>query len=298
MKTWIWIAVILLVVGLLLFVVSMSFNEWDYTRLSRIEMKTKTYVPSAPFTEIDIKATTAVIRILPAEDGACKVVCREYEKAGFAVKSENGRLTVTENDQRKWYDHIGFYFQMPTVTVYLPEKAYDFLSVEGKTGDVTVDDAFTFGQLQVAVKTGDIKCEASVMDKMTLSGGTGEIKVVSVKAGAVNLSLSTGDVHLQSLACDELTINGGTGDVEMEDVIVTGKMTVKNGTGDVEFERCDAQSVDIRTSTGDIEGSFLSGKMFDAKSSTGDINLPQSDRNGGDCYLKTSTGDIEIKIEN
>ncbi len=297
MKIWIWIAVILLVVGFLLFVVTMTLNRWDFKKLSHAEMTEKTHTFSEPFSEIMLDVTTADIHIQPSEDESCQVICREYEKVSYAVTSQDGKLTIKEEDKREWYDHIGFYFESPKITVYLPEKQYNALMVKTLTGDMKIAPDFAFEKVDITISTGDVHCQDITAEQLKCKTGTGDIYMHQVQTKSAEFSVNTGDVFLSFLTCDTLAVKGNTSDIEMKDVVAAETMTVKNGTGDVEFERCDAKTVEMKTTTGDIDGSFLSGKIFDAKTTTGDIVLPPNDREGGDCTLKTNTGDIDIKIE-
>ena len=106
---------------------------------------------------------------------------------------------------------------------------------------------------------------------------------------------TTGDVLLQGVRCADLTIDGTTGDVEMKDVIASGKITVKVTTGDVELEACDGGELFLKATTGDVEGTLLTPKTFEAKATTGKVDVPNPST-GGLCKIKTTTGDIQIRI--
>jgi hypothetical protein len=41
---------------------------------------------------------------------------------------------------------------------------------------------------------------------------------------------------------------------------------------------------------------LLTGKMFTVETDTGDRRYPASDRDGGVCFVKTETGDVEIVV--
>ena len=87
-----------------------------------------------------------------------------------------------------------------------------------------------------------------------------------------------------------------SGDIEMEDTLAKEKMTLSCTSGDIEFERIDAKTMELETISGDIEGTLLSVKHFVAKATSGDIDIPDSDSSAGKCSVKTTSGDIEIKI--
>ena len=62
-----------------------------------------------------------------------------------------------------------------------------------------------------------------------------------------------------------------------------------------EFDKLDAENLEIETGTGDVRGTLLSSKIFMVKTSTGDIDVPET-TTGGICKVKTSTGEVYIRI--
>ncbi|MBR6222897.1 MAG: DUF4097 family beta strand repeat protein [Lachnospiraceae bacterium] len=113
----------------------------------------------------------------------------------------------------------------------------------------------------------------------------------------VNVKSSTGEITIKDLNLKDLTIDVSTGDVTLSNVIASGAFNLSASTGEITFNACDATTIKANASTGDITGTLLSGKNFSASSSTGDVNVPASSE-GGSCELKTSTGDIDIKLAN
>ena len=75
----------------------------------------------------------------------------------------------------------------------------------------------------------------------------------------------------------------------------SGKITVKVTTGDVELEACDGGELFLKATTGDVEGTLLTPKTFEANATTGKVDVPNPST-GGLCKIKTTTGDIQIRI--
>lgn len=67
-------------------------------------------------------------------------------------------------------------------------------------------------------------------------------------------------------------------------------------SGDIRLKSCDGQNLELKTSDGSVTGSLKTTKSFDAKASSGDVNLP-ANGNGGNCIIRTESGDIDISIE-
>ncbi len=271
------IASILVAVGLISFSVVMTVIGWDFTRLSTVEYEYKTYEISDGFSNITINSETADVEFLPSQNDKAKIVIYEEENINHLVKVENGELKIEYVNNKKWYEYIGINFASQKISLYLPKKTYNQLSVNASTSDVYIN-GFDFSSITISLSTGEIEISNSTVLE------------------EVKLSVSTGDTELENLNCKNLTSIGSTGDIELNNVIVEQKISIERSTGDVEFTGIDAREIIIKTSTGDVEGSVLTEKIFYADSSTGKINVPKT-VNGGRFEVETSTGDIKIVIK-
>lgn len=309
------VAVVLIATGLALAAGAFAALGFDFLSLDFAEYETNTYTIDEAVTRIEFQSGEADLFLRPATDGVCSVVCYEPEGARHAVYAKDGTLRIVAEDSRPVWDTQLFSFKTPSVVVYLPETAYEALTVEGDTGSVSIPDEFSFGDVSVAVDTGDVTCGASTVDRIAIRTSTGGIVVSHVHAGAIELSVSTGRVLLEAVDCSEtISIRVGTGKTELSDVSCrdfytigsSGKITLKNtvasasfyierGTGDVRFNNCDAGQITVKTSTGKVTGTLRSEKVFTAKTSTGKVSVPESTA-GGRCDITTSTGNITISI--
>lgn len=315
MKNWIIVAVGLIILGALSFIIVMTINHWDFTKLSTVKSVANEYSVTDTFHNIKIKTKVSDVIFAPSEDGACKVVCHEQENVTHSVRVHDGVLSIEINDERKWYEHIGVNFGPSKITVYLPDVSYGSLSIQGSTGDVKIPQGFLFSDICVDISTGDCICNASVEGVLKVDITTGAIELNRSSFGAVSLSASTGTIKMEAVSClgdiqvvrttgkavftevtaQTMTLSATTGNTKLNSVVLSGKLSVDVRTGDVEFERCDASEMAIKTTTGDVEGSFLSGKDFIVDTNTGHRDIPRG-VSGGRCEITTNTGDIEIEI--
>lgn len=315
-KIWLIVAASLVVFGLLTVFVVMSIFGWDFGKLSSVKYETNTHVITDEFEKISIDTTTADIVFVPSADGERRVECYEMKKAKHMVFVEDGTLNVKVEDTRKWYDYIGINFGSAKITVYIPADEYNSLYVNSATGDVEIPNNFSFGSIDVSVRTGDVKCMASASGEMKIETTTGDITVGDVRAAAASLFVTTGDVRVSSLSvdgdivigvgtgdvrlsnvtCKNLVSRGSTGDITLNRVIVNENLSIHRGTGNVIFDSCDSSELYIKTTTGDVLGSLLSEKIFLATATTGDVDVPKT-VNGGRCEINTTTGDIRITIK-
>ena len=314
-KGWLITGAVLILLGAVLLGAVLTVARWDFTRLSATKYETKTYTLTEEYQSVCVVSKRAQVTFVPSEDGTTRVECVEETRLPHAVGVENGTLTVAVQNNRRWYDYVGFHFGAPQVTVYLPRGAYDTLTVETDTGDVRVPADFTFSAVNVTGHTGDITFEAPTTGDVNLKVTTGAITVQNVSTGNLSLTASTGRVtatgvactgdltlkvstgkaELTDVTCENLTSDGNTGDIALEYVVARGKLTVTRSTGDVLLTRCNAASLQLTTDTGDVKGSLLSDKIFFASSDTGRIDVPKT-TTGGRCEITTDTGDIRMEI--
>ncbi len=312
------IGVILVVVGLALLGVAMASAGFDFSRLSTRKYVENTYEVGEGFQHIQIGCDTEEIRFVLSEDGKCRVVCREDEKEPHAVKAAGDTLTIQSANDRKWHflDFGIFFSGNPAVTVYLPEKAYQTLTLESGTGDVSVPADFTFQSATLQLSTGGVEWKASVEGSLSVQTSTGHIHLsdltaesVQLKAstggirvedvtckGDMEISVSTGSVMLDQVSCRNLSSTGSTGSLTLSNTVASDSFTLKRSTGSIKFAGSDAETIYATASTGSITGTLRSEKVFIAQSNTGSVDVPKT-ITGGRCELSTSTGRIKIEIE-
>ena len=297
MKIWLLVAASLILLGGLGFVVTMTTLQWDFTKISTVKYETNTYSVCEDFSDISIYTSTADIQFQLSKDSNCEVTCYETEKEKHSVSVENGVLTITEMNAKKWYDYINFFsFGTPKITIWLPEGIYGELVAEQSTGNFELTKNIAFDNVDVSTSTGDILITGVSAGELNLSVTTGNIVVHSaVCQGDFTAEVSTGDTELTDFTCRNLYSSGDKGDATLENVIATGNFMIERSTGDVAMNRCDAVEICIMTDTGDVTGTVLSDKVFVAQTDTGCIQVPET-TSGGKCKITTDTGDIKINI--
>lgn len=312
-KVTIIIAGSLVLIGLVMFLTVLIRCDFDFANLSSAGYQEKTYDLTGEVKTLSITTDSADVELLYSTDGSCRVECYEQEKQPHKVQLEDGKLTITPYDHRKWYDYVGIHFGAPKIKVYLPQTTLSDFTADISTGSLDVPANFTFESGSVICSTGSLNWYASVSEGLSLETTTGDIKVDNISVGSLRLSASTGDIIARAVACEtdvgihvstgdaivsdltctNLNTSGTTGDTRLTNVIASGKLTVRRSTGDVELIDCDGETLSLTTSTGDITGSLLSKKIYITETSTGDVNVPKSTV-GGLCEITSSTGDITM----
>ncbi len=314
-KALILLAIMFIIIGLIIFFISMKINNWEFGTMSTEPYETNTYENETAPQNIIIRTDTADISFCKSAGENCKVVCFESAKAKHTVTFEGDTLSIKVHNTRKWYDYIAISFNSPEITVYLPEKAYNSLSIEDSTGKITIPDGFTFndadissttgrvdfdadvsGTLKITTTTGAVDIEEASFGKVKINVSTGNVEVSDIKCeGKFSVDVTTGSLDIEDLECDSFSSTGSTGNIRMEKVIAQKTIEVERSTGYVKFEDCDAQDLTFRTSTGSVKGTLLSDKIFFTDTSTGNVSVPHT-TSGGKCEITTSTGNINVEI--
>lgn len=315
-KIWLIIAASLVLAGGILFVCVMSTLGWDFAKLSTAKYETNTYEIAEAFRDIAITTDRAHIKFALSEDGTCKVECYEEENAKHSVTVENDALVVRINNQKAWYDYIGFHFGSPKITVYLPKAEYNALSIDGSIGNVEIPKNYLFENANISLSTGNVNFYSPVSKLVKIKTSTGNICVENTSAGSIDLSVTTGKVTVSGVTCqDDITVgvstghtdltdiscksvvsSGTTGSISLSNVIAANKFSIERSTGYVKFSGCDADDIYVKTNTGNVTGSFLSNKVFITDTDVGSVDVPKT-ITGGRCEIRTDTGDIKIKID-
>ena len=309
------IAVILLIAGIIIGVIALASAKFDYHMFETMPSELKDYSVEGDFRSIEIRANTEIIRFERSDDGTAHVLCRETKRNTHTVKAENGTLKITSEETPGWRNLIEISFEKEMITVYLPNDAYEMLTIETHTGDAEVPDWLTFSSAAIHGSTADVRFDATVKKLLSIETSTGDISITGTSAEAIDCKTTTGDVRmtgvacrgdvfvkvstgeviLEGLTCHNLVTEGSTGDASLRDVLASGMISIERSTGDVGFADSDAAEIKVKTSTGDVTGTLLTDKIFQVQSSTGRIGVPGSAA-GGKCEITTTTGDIGIRI--
>lgn len=314
-KIWVIIAVILVLIGFLIFRGVMSHLNWDFTKLSTADYVTNSYEITEEYKNISIISDTADIEFAVSDIPESSVKCYEQANVKHDVTVKNNTLVIEVKDTRKWYEHIGLFFDNTKISLYIPQGEYAELSIKSDTGDVEIPKMFKFNSIdisdstgnitnfasakeliQIKTSTGDICVEKIATDTLSLTTSTGNITVAdSAISQDITIKVSTGDSLIKNVDCKAINSNGSTGDITLKNALVKEKVSVSRSTGDISLEKCDANELFIETDTGDVKGSLLSEKIFITKTDTGFIDVPKT-TNGGKCEINTDTGNIKMTV--
>ena len=275
-NTWMKKGLLLAAAGCLIFLGCFAALGFDLSRLNGAQWESRSYTLTKHFDDIRIDSATADVTFVRSEDGACRVEVDEMENVPHTVAVENGVLTVQEQDLRKWYEHLIPAWGQPQITVYLPDSAYDSVTVDVTTGSVTAPSGFSFRTASIRTTTGSVAWQSAVSEKL-------------------DIRVTTGSIRAAGVSCRQAAFSSVTGSVTLRNVIAADTLTASTTTGSIHLEGVDGAHLSFHVTTGSITGTVLTEKVFTAQSTTGSVSVPDT-TSGGDCTAVTTTGSVKIQL--
>ena len=314
-KIWLTIALISIICGCSLFVISMSNIKWDFSKLDNTTYITQTYEINDDFNNISIESTTSDIEILSSEDESkVEVYCNENQENKVHVNNKD--LLISTKQNKQFTKNISITNKKPYIKIYLTKNIIENLTINSSTGDVTLTKEFSFINVDIKLSTGDFTSYANVKNNFNLKTTTGNVYIkntiseslqVDINSGkivledlfiknTITLASSTGKTYVSNVECNTFYSTANTGDININNLKVNDYMNVETTTGDIAFNDCLCQNINLTTSSGDVDGSLIGHMQIDAKSNSGKIEVDK-DYQGGICQVRTTTGDIKITLK-
>ncbi len=309
------VAAVCVAAGAALMLAVGAVHGFDLSELDREETEMWTIPIEAPFTALEVHGASGNVTVLRADDGACRVECEQTDRVRFSAAVTDGTLRIALEDNRRWYDHIGFFWHALSVTVYLPGDAYDSLQLTSTSGDIRVEEGFAFGAAALETASGAVAFSGTVEGALTVQTTSGDAVVADTTCetlfasstagevtlrgvtltGVLTLSTVSGDQTLETVTAGELTASATSGNLRTQDLRINGQLDAETVSGDVRLTQSDAASLRIGTTSGDVNGSLLSPKAFATHTTSGDVDVPQSVQGAGLCEVTTTSGDITFR---
>lgn len=292
------IAAVCVAAGIVIAAGAFAASGFRLQNMTADKYETKNYYVSENFEKIDIKTVDADVYIIPYDSDEARVECLSSERVTYSVEAENGVLKVERQDDTKWWEHIGFFINVPSfhVKVYLPVKYYEFLAISTTSGEISIESGVNVGEVQLRTVSGDIVSNANITESFTASTTSGELAASNIVGARVSFHTTSGDANFSDVAAESIETSSVSGDMDFTSVMVTEDFRISTTSGDVEFRGCDGGDISVKTVSGDVEGSFWTDKSFDVHTTSGDIRVPQSVAYAPFCVISTTSGDVNIKI--
>ena len=290
-------ALLLVILGAGMIVTALARGNFDWKEMTTMSFVTKTYEVTDAFSGIAVKDIESCVRLVPSADGRCRVSCPEEEdgSVNYTVSVTDGVLNVQCHDERRWYQHIGIFFDVPEVEIWLPEEEYQQLAVSTVSGRIEVAEGLRFEEVSLESVSGSVHMHAQAEKALKAESKSGRVTIENASPEQLNAKTSSGRIELAHIRCGGASARSTAGRIELTDVIAEKDLFVKNTSGSVNLDGCDAGGISIETTSGAVKGTLLTDKIFMASSSSGRVEIPRSNL-GGDCEITTTSGSIRIEI--
>ncbi len=309
----------LLILFAVLWSLSFDFSKLDYTAYNNVEYKVMVYDVDYDFNDIYIDETSLDIKFDLTSEEKPYVRVMAQENIRHQVYVENEKLIIKRADNTSinsvWGINIAK--QTPCLTVYLPKKNFENLTINSTSGDIFIyeNKNFSFKNCEISANSSDVDVLGCITDSLTVNNTSGKIDVGFGLIKNVSLSSNSGDVYLQKLKdshnidikttsgdtnislvqCDNLSVESNSGEQECLNTEVANLSEMHSTSGDITLEAFDSGESNLWSTSGSIYGEFLTSKNFITDSASGTIKAPIGGT-GGNCLVRTNSGDITLKL--
>ena len=311
MKNWVkkllkWGALLFLV-GALIAAIGFATLGFDIKNLSstKLEPHTVEIANEEAIDRILLDFTTSDIQIIysdPAEKLAVTYTNRlnKNGKLLTSVKESiegSSLILIEENNLKNNFPFLNF--EDPKVEVTVPKSRAVEFDIEVTTGDTRINGMTSPTPIKIVATTGDIKIESSVANAIEAETSTGNISITDTECEWINTKSTTGDVAIRNTTAQSgIKTEATTGDLYLRDV-TAASITRNSGSGDIELcGSVKADSFICDTTTGDIDGNggVLDALIINIETTTGDTELYLArEQNEYSIFIDITTGDSNIK---
>ena len=300
--------------------VGFDFSKLNYDLVdgSSQSYVTKTYDISEEFGSIYIEDSSADIYFEKATGDKVYVESYERDDVDYDVEVNNKTLYINRDPKSDLqFFSIGINTDESRLTVYLPKKAYDELTINTASSDIILSAEIEFSSVDIDVASGDVSVDSKVSESISVDAASSDLFINSSDAKIVNLHTASGEITVSGLNnCEEIEVSTASGEIDLTDiktknincssssgeqsynnVVAYSKMELHSGSGEIKLYSCDAQDIIINTASGEVYGELLSKKKFVTDTASGDIDIAH-DAHGenGECNINTASGDITIRL--
>ncbi len=275
--------VVAIIVAVAMIITGAVMSVCAYASLGKTYFEGKTlYVKDLEedFSSVKINCKSENIWIFSSDDDVGRIEYSDYGNKELSVKVVNGVLEITSVEDLRWYEYISIvHHNPPRISLYLPYKEYKALSMDVISEDVYVATKIPFENVDIKTTSADIQFYGEVKESLSLESTSGDITITETNLNLKKASLKT-----------------VSGCIEANSIIASSEIDIKITSGEIEFNSIDAPEINLKSTSGDIEGNILTPKKIIAESTSGDIDVKSNDFADEICNVKTTSGDIKIRI--
>ena len=291
------ISIIFILIGALIAFIALIGVGFKFSRFEK--MKSESFSLTEEINSIEIVTDNTDIDVIikeGAEDNA-SISAYYNEKYTLTHSVTDGKLTVAAVDNGNFLLNMIDFGNDGTLTLTLPKKTYESLTVNVSTGDVTVQGLTLSGDLSIDSSTADLKLASVKAASISLKASTGEIDVNRASSlGAFTVKISTGEVSLEGISASSLKIESSTADIDVERATLGAIESIKTSSGEVDLSEVytsGSASLSASSKSISIEDSLFMGKLT-VSTSSADLKVENSD--AYELEITTSSGHVRMTL--
>ena len=269
------------------------------------------------FEDVRVETVSADVRFHVGGSDTCIVEYKGPSRMRCTAEVKNGTLAVVEKPARRWPFGLWGLFgtHRVEVTVFLPERQYDELTVETASGDIEAPSGGAFRSLSFSSVSGGQMLDGVEADSLTAQSTSGNVSVQNSRLGSLSVSTTSGDqdaasadiaghaafeavsgnISIQNSRLGSLTVSTTSGDQDAESTDIAGHAELSAVSGKISVTSSDAGSLEFSTTSGDVYTELLTPKEYITETMSGDVSVTASESGAGQCAVTTTSGDITCR---
>ena len=305
-----------------------NWNAFTYPRGGE-PVAVSSFVEADAVDSIEIHASMGDVKIERAsaanpEDVEIILAEKVYEvvvQHGLLLVIPQDSYTATGQNGWNWYQLLNLHSNRDwDVTIRVPEKLLDSVFVEtdmgavdlsdleagsvtvqGDTGDVTLDDVSASESMTVTQSMGRVTLENCQGGALLLENDMGDTDVSSGSFTEGQITARTGSVGVADSAFTALTVDNDMGNVNLITTQVSGAASCTVNMGNIDLDAFASPEITLTADSGNVEGT-LTGRQEDYQitvdTDMGNSNL-KDQLGGGPNLLQVTTnmGDIDLQFQ-
>ncbi len=253
--------------------------------LDTYKVEDKIVIDESKFNTLLFNFSSSDVNVLPSKeekitvelDGKVSRKFKEKLKLESDGKGDTLEVTLTGQDQLKF--NIGVLIIDTNITVYIPEKSFE--------------------EISVITSSGEVKAKDLLAKNLHFKASSGELEVSNCRAeGVMSLSTSSGEIVANGLDADTIEAEASSGTVVL-DKVKAGFSTIETSSGEIEISQIKGD-VMAKASSGSI--SILNEQLYgniNAEASSGEITVEFKENPSSlKIDFSGSSGEGNIDIEN
>lgn len=275
-------------------------NKIDYAKA--LGMTDRTYELSGDITELTADLDgAAVLSVKPSYGDTAKLECKYIIEKDMKITDGSAaeiKYDAKSNRITRYGINFGtISYPAAEITLYLPQKAYDKLTLDSTFGDISLKD-ISVTELNIAADAGGVKLDNVLAKNASMDIDYGDVDMNGCKFDSFTIDSASGDLDMNGCEVGKtVSVNMDYGDMELDNV-TAGSLSAEMSAGDLEFKgvitgAADADSV-INCDYGDVDMQ-LGGRNYTIAAFT---DLGEVTINGASPAYNDLKGSVVLRIEN